>query len=1797
MIIRATDRRTKGEILASLDPLIAEWFDGRFADLTEPQALAIPLIEAKRNVLVSSPTGSGKTLTAFLSIIDRLYKMQKAGQLEDRIYAVYVSPLKALANDINKNLLSPITELTELARSKRVAEPKIRVAVRTGDTSSSERQKQASKAPHIFITTPESLSLVLSTPKFRTKFNRAEFIIIDEIHEICDSKRGVALSLSMERLQAECPEEIARIGLSATQAPIEEIGKFLVGHNGTDWRDLIIAEIPGQKDLDLKVLCPAEDMTALPFEIVNSKMYDMLADLISKHHTTLVFTNTRSATEHIVFKLKERSVADIEAHHGSMSKESRIGVEDLLKDGKLKAVVSSTSLELGIDIGSIDLVCQIGSPKAVAKALQRIGRSGHEYGKTSQGRLIVFDNDDLVECAVLCRAAHKKHIDRVSIPLNSLDVLAQTLVGMSLEKKWLVEEAFSLVKKSYCYRDLSPEQFSSVINYLSAKEGHQGIYPKIWFDENEKSIGMKKGSRLIFYLNQGTIAEESSYKVFSEKGAPIGDLSEKFIERLSRGDIFVLGGRSYEFIRTRGTKVFVKHALGRKPTVPSWTGEMLPRSFDLSIEIGKFRGELGERMDKCSEGENLEWLEQEFDIDQGSARSIFNYFKEQRAVAGVPSDSELLVEGYRDEEGKSNIIFHFPFGRRVNDALSRAYAFRMSNKFGFNTTVSITDDCFMITAPAIVPLAEIKTLVRSDEIESLLRGSLKDTELLSQRFRHCATRSLMILKNYHGREMSVSRQQSRAKRMLEVLGASEDYPIVAEAYSEILNDVFDLDHAKEVLQTIESGQRKMSLFGYGDAPSPFSHNVLLAGISDVVLMEDRSALLRQLHRKVLAKVLGTEALSEYKFEEEKVRAYFAAKFNRVETEGDLLELMRRTGPLHLFRDKGFNAAAITGLPIEQIRQMSENLLKGKKIRSVWLSDAHWVVSEDRDGISVALDPGGEKSTLDAKALSFISSPKSISEIAAKLSISREEANEELHSLERRFLAERSSISRSAFKWSATEPVYGDREHARARLVERHLGAFAPLTLQEISYHLRLSEEDTRAAIADLESEGKAVSGRFIIGDDAQFMLANDYVSLSNEGKDVFDEETIRKYQLWKQFKGIDSIDDYFERFGEAGMLYDIYQRCQSLDLDDWISKRSSGKVLSGRFLRGRVRYVTAGDAPNFVKLYRSEEPQDFQNSILRKIDELGEASIYDLEKETGENRERIKLALEVLDQNMFVVRRYTEGEDWSGLNIYTSFEPQEQKGDAEAWLVGKFLACHGPVSLSAIRNYTGLDVERIVPILQELQVRKILTGLSGQELYALGEDVDRLKKFKPSQDPMRILSLYDPLLETRWAELSSRFGEGWYFPVVKDGIIIGMTEIWPLASCIEIREIFLDRKSGEMLSEFLEALARLSTFFEFYGIDLVRIRSVFGVDAAELDEKLNAVLGDAGYRLINGMMVKGNVIEKSLTNQEMTTYVFSRQHFAATKQFKTVELALRSMGGLRSEIEGVIRSKSAGDGKPIAKSEGIFKGIGIPSFLMMMTMQQANICKIAKGAAVDEEMLSTLQVVSSNAPMNKEKILETSPLGPTEASEALRRLYQKSIVVTDSHGKYHAVSGAELSPFDARKTVIKKAFEMFGLFSAEGLSQYLHHSFGMRELRRALRDFESEGYLVKGYLRPNDETLYWIIGSDVRKIEKMKFTDGFVLTPQDRLLIYLRDGWGIRHGDTGQYVIFNGIEVCGKFRARIDKRDIEIWEFEGNDRANEILKAFNAKLGRSVQKEEEKRMSEWEIADFFEKTNVFAKEQ
>lgn len=855
------------KILSMLRPYVAEWFSKTYKKFTPPQKMAIPLIKNGHNVLISSPTGTGKTLAVFLGILDNLYaKAEKEGKLPEGVYVVYVSPLRALNNDMRRNLLKPIQGIREVAESHGIDLPEIKVAVRTSDTSPYEKQKMIRDPPHILITTPESLAIALNAPKFRERLKNTRILIVDEIHELANSKRGSHLSLSIERLENLVGKPLQRIGLSATIAPLVEVAKFLVGYRDDgEPRDCLIVDARFSKPIDIKVIAPVKDLVHASAEEINNAIYSTLVKLIKKHRTTLVFTNTRSATERVVYKLrkimeKERivDIDEIEAHHSSLSRDVRLEIEEKLKQGKLRVIVSSTSLELGIDIGYIDLVVLLSSPKSVSRLLQRIGRAGHHIRQVSKGRVIVVDRDDLVECTVLVKAAYQHKIDRVRIPRNPLDVLAQHIVGLSLEKKWDIREAYRLIKRSYSFHTLSWSDYINVLKYLSGKYGdyfeHAKVYAKIWFDENEGVFGRKRTARMIYYQNIGTIPDESKAHVFTIDGKYVGDLEEAFVEYLIPGDLFVLGGRVYEYVKSVGFKVYVKPAEGARPTVPSWFSEMLPLAYDSALEIGKFRRLIAEKIINLPRSQVIDWLRKEYRLQRHAAESIYDYIKEQLLFTGgiIPSDKLIMIEIF-DEPGRRNIIVHSLFGRRVNAALSRAYAYIISNELGVNVKITVTDNGFMLTIPIkkSIDWALAFKKLTPENIEDILKKVLKRTEMLKRRFRHCAVRSFMILRRYRDRERSVHRLQINAEELLKAVEDLPDFPVLKETYREILEEYMHIEAAKEVLDNVRKGEIKISVMGPNNIPSPFSHSIIVHGYSDVVLMEDMRKLLMLLHEKVI----------------------------------------------------------------------------------------------------------------------------------------------------------------------------------------------------------------------------------------------------------------------------------------------------------------------------------------------------------------------------------------------------------------------------------------------------------------------------------------------------------------------------------------------------------------------------------------------------------------------------------------------------------------------------------------------------------------------------------------------------------------------------------------------------------------------------------------------------------------------------------------------------------------------------------------------------------------------------------
>lgn len=881
------------EVLASLEPAVREWWVDQFGEyvpenggfFTPPQKEAVPLVRDGENALVASPTGSGKTLASFTAIINELFRRERETDdgLDNSVYCLYVSPLKSLANDIHRNLAVPLEGIAARADG----DPEIRHAIRHGDTGSSERQQMLEETPHILNTTPETLAILLNSPKFKEKLETVEYVVVDEIHSLADGKRGTHLAVSLERLENMADSSPTRIGCSATVEPLDRIAEFLVGCDvntstgDSTPRECEIVDTRFVRELDVELQCPTDDLIDTPRDVVNERFYDQLHDLIADHTNTLVFTNTRSGAERVLHNLRERFDAYDEdnagCHHGSLSKDARQSIEEDLKAGSLDVVTTSTSLELGIDMPHVDLVVQVGSPKSVAALLQRVGRAGHQLGQTVTGRVIALDRDELVECAVMLKKAEEGFVDRVFVPEEAYDVAAQHVYGMAINAVRPEREVRETLRRAYPYRNFTDEQFETLFRYLTSDyEGleDKNVYAKIWRDGNDPPDGEhhypefevgeplvgKRGklARVIYMTNIGTIPDSFTCDVFTRADDEwVGNLDEAYLDTLEPGDVFVLGGDRFEFRYRRGSKVYVDPTSAR-PTVPSWFSERLPLSYDLGRAVLDFQGELLDRFEKRGKPAVRVWL-REFPLDENSVRAIARMFDEQVRYAGpdsVSTDARLAVEVELDrEEYERHYYVHSNYGRKFNDGLSRLVAYRCANAANTNVSVAVADHGFTVSMPLNrkVDVAEILRDVRPEEVREDLRAALDGTELLQRYFRIDATRSLMILKRYKGYEKSASEQQVSSEMLLGFAEELEDFAVVEETYREIIEDKLAVSAVEDVLAAVQSGDVAVTS-NRVDAPSPKAFGLATLMASDVVLAEDESAVLQEFHERVLDEI-------------------------------------------------------------------------------------------------------------------------------------------------------------------------------------------------------------------------------------------------------------------------------------------------------------------------------------------------------------------------------------------------------------------------------------------------------------------------------------------------------------------------------------------------------------------------------------------------------------------------------------------------------------------------------------------------------------------------------------------------------------------------------------------------------------------------------------------------------------------------------------------------------------------------------------------------------------------------------
>jgi ATP-dependent helicase Lhr and Lhr-like helicase len=1014
--------RLRAMPLSQFHPLIAKWFQSSVGAPTDVQAQAWPAIQSGRDVLIAAPTGSGKTFAAFLSCIDHLFKQALARELDDHTQVLYVSPLKALSNDIQKNLQLPLAEIGNAALSAGLLMPELRVLVRTGDTPMTERQQMLKRPPHILVTTPESLFILLTAEKSRRLLQTVRTIIVDEIHAVVPNKRGAHLALSLERLEALTLTTPQRIGLSATQRPIETVARFLVGNRQSAsstsspsplTSPCTIIDVGHKREMDLAVEVPKDELSGVATNTVWADVYDRIAELVRQHRSTLVFVNTRRLAERVSHALEERlrdlGADVVAAHHGSLSRQIRLSAEERLKSGKTRVVVATASLELGIDIGAVDLVCQIGSPRAIATGLQRVGRAGHWIKAIPKGRLFAMTRDDLLECAALIRAIRTGVLDRIAVPPAPLDILAQQVVAAAATQTWQEDELFDLCRRADPYRALGRSEFNQVLRMLAdgiATNRGRGL-AHVFHDRINRRIKGRRGARLAAITSGGAIPDTANYAVVSEpEGTVVGSVDEDFAVESLAGDIMLLGNTSWRIKGVEMGKVRVEDAHGAPPNIPFWRGEAPSRTAELSSEVARLRSDIDHVLEATPlpltpYASPIQWLRQECGLDQRGAQQAIEYVLAGKAVLGtVPTQQTIVAERFFDESGGMQLILHAPFGGRINRAWGLALRKRFCVTFDFELQAAATDNGIVISLGEkhSFPLDSVFGFLHSHSLGEVLLPAVLQAPMFMTRWRWNVSRALVLLRFSHGKKVAPQIQRMKAEDLLgavfpDAIACQDnmagertrqipDHPLVNETLRDCFTEAMDLDGLTAVFKQIEAGTIRCVAVDT-PVPSPFSHEILNANpyaFLDDAPLEERRARAVEMRRTLPAQLAGEVGALDHAAIEEVQRESWPVVRDPDELHDALLTLLWL--PEEELQDWAIHLPRL----IEEGRALELHVRgEGVGVRGEAQETRGWVATEYREKVETVL-ASGDDVTLDAIVLGWMESvgPTMATELATRL---------------------------------------------------------------------------------------------------------------------------------------------------------------------------------------------------------------------------------------------------------------------------------------------------------------------------------------------------------------------------------------------------------------------------------------------------------------------------------------------------------------------------------------------------------------------------------------------------------------------------------------------------------------------------------------------------------------------------------------------------------------------------------------------------------------------------------------------
>ena len=1731
------------ELLSRLSSPVRNWFKDKFPDFTEPQKVAIPKILDKEHLLLCSPTGSGKTLTAFLSIIDELVRKSLEGTLDDSVQCIYISPIKALANDIQKNLIGPLTEIKETYLPGRAQE--IKVGLRTGDTPQKERERMLRKPPHILITTPESLGLALASKRFRPLLNDLKWLIIDEMHSLVPTKRGTHLSLSLALMDSVVDSDVQRIGISATMEPLKDVAEFLVASEsrrggGSAPQKVSIAKISGSRELDLDIILPTPRFSSIPVKEILDHNIDRIKELVEAHTTTLVFVNTRNMTETFVQRLKVAGLAGVEGHHGSMDKSIRLDVEQRLKEGRLRCVVSSSSLEMGIDIGSVDLVIQVGSPGSIATALQRIGRAGHQVGGLPRARFLPTSSHDLLEVVALQNGILSGNMDLLSFPENCLDVLAQFMIGLTIIREWDIDEAYDLIQSSWPYRSLPYDDYIEVLDLLEEER-------RIWVDWEENRFGKRGYAQMIYYTNIGTISPDNNYLVFTSDGTLVGQLSSSFVSSLRNGDVFLLGGSTYRVSSVIGTRVNVTSATGFRPTIPSWTGEAMSRSRELSNEVLNLLSILAVQY---RTGEQITpFLIDVLGLNKPVANALSQFLDEHSATTfQVPSKDRILVE--QVEAPLPTYVVTTCRGRAFNLALGYLFAGMASRDNISIHELSFDENGFMAKLSHEVEVSSIPAVFRGSSSEDTLNKYLIESQLFAKRFREVSSRSMLNPRRIGADEVSPKQFQQKAEQIMNRHRKMDDSVIVREAMNEILSTDLDMQQLREFISRMDSEDvsivhRRVKI------PSPLGLTLFMSSFEDLLSLRTRAYLIKDVDPEILRRLLGARSLAT-DLDKEKLSEYYQSKVTVPTNANELLRLMDMGGGLE--------------------RQLTHPLYSEKLNEIGYETMREWVHElAERGLITKVRGTGLDK--IDGKWFSM-----RMTEVHGTLGCLAVAGAAEMDDLRELYTGGLSYEIGEGFvggepkEWrrkTLSDPM----DCLRLKLLDM-LGSEGPQTIESLSDRLPFPSAQVESVLQELEMRNLVSIGFFTRTDEGEFILRIDEYRITGGEVNVIDYRTLQTLILNKSFAKFEEPADVIRNLALVQRREELLHRVEDYRFRDWKDIKHDSDIYNGRLLHNRVGYTLSEQLPMLMGLRGEPWLGPLEEELIEKIPPEGISRTdlfadYPKGKENIHIQRSLKSALSNLERQLAVAKQYVDVPNRKrSMAIFKRLHGKVKTKPFQKALAD-LIARIGPVRLHTLRLFVSRPVEELADALRDLEnsgsiVRVVALQPDPTDYYSSKEDSERLLEPLLEDRTMRILSQSDPFSSRFIQEVRLLLKQGWYYPVFKGVDPIGRVLMFVVNDYLEIKDINIPHS---YLDDFKVTFGELLENYRDRLVDVSVLHAFNGVPVHDCDENIQKILSELGFTSMGDgeRYIKGGVVEPR-SRKQINRMLFYHHSLHQNSRWENETIALENATELRDDfsLRGRCEMFRVNLDSMVAAHQ-LHQGSNLRGHLVWARYPHFQRLLSIKNVPTDPEDEEIMQFFRENN--DPDLYMERNALSRSEFRKLVSPLMRSGHLIQDYRGGFKTVEPlGKVDLWETKRNYLREMVQDFPVITLRQLERLAGASFSPEEISDVMHDFEEEGTLIKGFLVDDLQDICWGRQDMLEGHDALSRTRDLVIPPSDPLIHYFGSLLRERFGFGSAYLVFHKEEPIAAFKANTRNHKIELTDFVGDSElekeAIRVMKEF-----------------------------------